>query len=75
MRRLRLPPPVAQGFFGTLKQALASDAFSADFDRLREELSMRVADLQLYQLVAARVDIKRMEGTASLWASHRTCAA
>ena len=44
------------GFFGTLKQALVSAAFSADFDALREELVTRVADLQLYLSVRLAVD-------------------
>ena len=45
------------GFWGALRQALESEAFSRDFDRLRDELAARVAELQLYQLVAARIAV------------------
>ena len=58
-----------KGFFGALRQALESDAFSRDFDRLRDELAARVAELQLYQLVAARV-----AGDVSAWAAADAAA-
>lgn len=51
-----LPP---QGFFEVLEQALQSESFSGDFDRLREELAARVQELQLYQTLAIRVDVSK----------------
>ena len=43
-----------KGFFGALRQALESDAFSRDFDRLRDELAARVAELQAPHVAAWR---------------------
>ena len=45
-----------QGFFGTLKQALAGGRFSDAFDRLRGELAERLTDMQLYLAVRVAVD-------------------
>ena len=43
-----------KGFFGALRQALESDAYSRDFDRLRDELAARVAELQAPHVAAWR---------------------
>ena len=68
-RLLKIWATKGKGFFGALRQALESDAFSRDFDRLRDELAARVAELQLYQTVAARVAVD-----VAAWAAEDAAA-
>lgn len=47
-------------FFSRLHQALRSQRFAGDFERLREELADRIVDLTLYETLSIRIAVDKL---------------